>query len=112
MCRRRPRRRVVSAAGADADGCCAGALERLDVVAAPSAQGGSPLQAVLGVIRATQAALEASQTSTFGAKVRACTTVPSGTCIQESMNVLPQRPGFACHMLQGLERCPPWQSLG
>ncbi len=49
-----------------------GALERLDVVAAPSTQSGSPLQAVLEALRATQAILEASQTARFGAKVSKC----------------------------------------
>lgn len=43
------------------------------MVAAPSTQSGSPLQAVLEAVRATQAILEASQTARFGAKVR-----PSG----------------------------------
>lgn len=40
------------------------------MVAAPSTQSGSPLQAVLEAVRATQAILEASQTARFGAKVR------------------------------------------
>ncbi|CAL8463910.1 g3445 [Coccomyxa elongata] len=46
----------------------AGALEKLDVVAAPSTQSSSPLQAVLEALRATQAMLESSQTARFGAK--------------------------------------------
>lgn len=48
----------------------AGALEKLDVVAAPSTQSSSPLQAVLEALKATQAMLESSQTARFGAKVR------------------------------------------
>ena len=42
------------------------------MVAAPSTQSGSPLQAVLEALRATQAILEASQTARFGAKVSEC----------------------------------------
>ena len=57
-----------------------GALERLDVVAAPSTQSGSPLQAVLEALRATQAILEASQTARFGAKVRSHVDFVVPTC--------------------------------
>lgn len=41
-------------------------------MAAPSTQSASPLDVVLGALRATQALLEASQFARFGAKVRVC----------------------------------------
>jgi hypothetical protein len=47
----------------------AAALEKLDVVAAPAPSQVAPLEAVLSALRATQKAIEDSQTSTFGAEV-------------------------------------------
>jgi hypothetical protein len=52
-------------------GACvhAATLERLDVVAAPAPYQVASLQAVLSALRATQKAIEDSQTATFGAEV-------------------------------------------
>ncbi|KAK9827610.1 hypothetical protein WJX81_005946 [Elliptochloris bilobata] len=44
------------------------ALERLDVMAAPRLRSSNPLSALAAVLRVTQAALEASQASAFGAQ--------------------------------------------
>lgn len=45
------------------------ALERLDVVAAPRLRNSNPLSALAAALRITQAAIEATQASTFGAQV-------------------------------------------
>ena len=83
--------------------CCAAALERLDVVAAPSMRSGNPLSALAAVLRVTQAAIEATQASAFGAQVRAsrAARTPAAAACRAA---LPARGLCVCARAQG-HRC-------